>query len=156
MLYVSNNTHPECTYTINACAQHWIAPQKSHAEAVKRIGQYLKGCIDDGLIIKHDKKIPLTLDCHCDADFAGNYNKIDSQDPSSVKSKTGFIITLRGVLVIWASKMQTEIALSTMEAEHTFLSTAMRLLIHLCSLCFKMNDGFDLDLVMRVTHFYCL
>lgn len=38
----------------------------------------------------------------------------------------GFVITLANCPIIWASKMQTEIALSTMEAEYIALSMACR------------------------------
>ena len=152
LLYVGNNTHPECTYAINACARHCVAPKVAHAEAVKRIGRYLKGVINEGLIIK---KPPdngeITLDCHCDADFAGNYNKLDGDDPVSVRSRTGYVVTLGNVPVLWKSKVQSEIALSTMEAEYISLSTSMRSLIQLRSLLFEMNNIFDLGLKSRLS-----
>ena len=47
-------------------------------------------------------------------------------DPRTAKSRTGYIITYAGCPVTWASKMQTEIALSSTEAEYIALSTAMR------------------------------
>ena len=37
-----------------------------------------------------------------------------------------FIIAHSGIPVFWRSKLQTETALSTFEAEHVALSTAMR------------------------------
>jgi hypothetical protein len=43
-----------------------------------------------------------------------------------VKSRTGYVITLGGCLVLWVSKLQTEIALSTLESEYIALSQAMR------------------------------
>jgi len=46
-------------------------------------------------------------------------------DSSSVKSHTGFVINLGGTPVVWFSRLQNEIALSTMEAEYIALSTAM-------------------------------
>jgi hypothetical protein len=71
----------------------------------------------------------LRVDCYVDADFAGLFTVEDKQDPVSVKSKTGNVILLKGAPLLWASKMQTHIAFSTMEAEYIALSQAMRDLI---------------------------
>ena len=46
-----------------------------------------------------------------------------------MKSRTGWMLTLGGVPVTWASKLQTEISLSTMESEYIALSAGMRELI---------------------------
>ena len=71
------------------------------------------------------------MDCYADADFVGLWNYEDDQDPVCVKSRTGYIITLGGCPMVWASKLQTEIALSTLEAEYIALSQAMRELLPL-------------------------
>ena len=67
-----------------------------------------------------------TIDCYVDADFAGLWNIEDEQNPLSVKSRTGFLISFMGCPLHWMSKLQTQIALSTMEAEYIALSQAMR------------------------------
>ena len=41
-------------------------------------------------------------------------------------SRTGYAIYYAGCPVLWSSKLQTEIALSTTEAQYTALSSAMR------------------------------
>jgi hypothetical protein len=64
------------------------------------------------------------------SDSSENQRENDD-DPASVKSRTGFIVTLSGVPIVWTSKLQTEIASSTMMAEYIALSTAMRTLIPL-------------------------
>eukprot|EP00957_Ditylum_brightwellii_P160821 12243405-Ditylum_brightwellii.AAC.1 len=63
-----------------------------------------------------------TLDCYCDANFAGLWVCKNNQDPSGVKSCTGFVLTLGGTPILWGSKMQSEISYSTMEAEYILLS----------------------------------
>ena len=69
------------------------------------------------------------VDCYVDADFAGAFAVENPQDPISVKSRTGYVITYRGSPLLWVSKMQTQVALSTMEAEYVALSQSMRDLI---------------------------
>jgi hypothetical protein len=59
----------------------------------------------------------LKIDCYPDADFSGMYGYENSSDPSCVKSRTGFVITVTNCPVLWQSKLQTETALSAMEAE---------------------------------------
>ena len=48
--------------------------------------------------------------------------------------------------VIWASKLQTEVALSTMEAEYIALSTAMRALLPMRRLHSSIAKAFNLPL----------
>jgi len=73
------------------------------------------------------------LDYWVDADFADLYSKEDHSEPTSVRSRTGFVIALGGNVVVWQSKLQTEIALSMMSAEYIAMSMAMQSLIHLCN-----------------------
>lgn len=74
------------------------------------------------------------IDCYPDADFAGLYGQEDSQDPHCARSRTGYVILAFGCPVLWKSKLQTEIALSTMEAEYVALSTACKDLIPILAL----------------------
>ena len=65
------------------------------------------------------------IKCYIDADIASTWNTEDSADPSSVYLQTGYIITYADCPILWVSRLQTEIALSTMEAEYIALSQAM-------------------------------
>ena len=59
-------------------------------------------------------------------DFAGLFNTEDKLDPTSAKSRTGVLLNFGGVPVCWSSKLQSEISLSTLEAEYIALSQGMR------------------------------
>jgi hypothetical protein len=50
----------------------------------------------------------------------------DAQDPSCVKSRTGFIIFIQSCPVLWMSKLQTDVATSTMESEYKVFRMNMR------------------------------
>jgi len=63
-----------------------------------------------------------------------------SNDPSNANSRTGFIITYAGCPIVWASKMQSLIALSTTEAEYIALSTALREVIAIMHLLEEFQD----------------
>jgi hypothetical protein len=66
-----------------------------------------------------------------DADFAGGSGYEDPNDPVCVKCRTGFLIEVMGCPIQWMSKLQTNIPTSTMEAEYTALSIALRAAIPL-------------------------
>ena len=75
------------------------------------------------------------LEVYADADFSGNWNRKTAQhDSSTAKSRTGFIIYFAKCPIMWTSKLQTQIALSTTEAEYMALSSALREAIPLMEL----------------------
>jgi hypothetical protein len=99
-------------------------PRLSHEKALKRIGRYLKATRDKGLIM--DPSGQLKVDAYPDADFAGMYGYESITDPACAKSRTGFVITVSDCPMVWVSKLQTETALSTMEAEVIALAHCCR------------------------------
>jgi hypothetical protein len=112
MMFLANNTRPDIANATHQCARFTHAPRKSHALAVKKIIRYLQGTKDKGLIMKPTSD--LSIDCYVDTDFAGLYGQEDPQDPISVKSRTGYDLFLANCPLFWVSKLQTEIASSTM------------------------------------------
>ena len=66
-------------------------------------------------------------------------------DPSCVKSRTGYAISICGCPVVWVSRLQTDIATATMEAEYNALSMAMRDLLPLRTVFQTVVKGLDLS-----------
>ncbi len=59
------------------------------------------------------------LEVYADADFSGGWSAADSENADNVLSRTGFVICyVNCPILIWCSKLQTEIALSAAEAEY--------------------------------------
>ena len=128
--FLKKSTRPDISVSVHQCARFTEHPKRSYAEAVKRIGQYLLGTQDKGLII--NPKAPWHFDCWVDADFSGNWRYNDAHvDPMTAKSRSGWIIHFAGAPITWASKMQMITALSTTEAEYIALSTSLREVIPL-------------------------
>ncbi|KAG7361168.1 hypothetical protein IV203_036268 [Nitzschia inconspicua] len=125
--YLQANSRPDITFAVSAAARFTHSPRRSHEEALKRIGRYLKGTLEEGLVLRPSET--LNIDCYVDADFAGLWPHEDKSDPTCVKSRTGFAICVANCPVIWSSKLQGDIATSTMEAEYSALSSAMRELL---------------------------
>lgn len=127
LLYLSTNTRPDISFAVSQVARFSNAPKKSHAIAVKKIIRYLLRTEDEGTTILPSTN--LQLDNYVDADFAGLYGRDPPEDRSSALSRTGYIIKLSNMPLVWKSQLQTTVSLSTMEAEYTALSTSMRVLI---------------------------
>jgi hypothetical protein len=60
-------------------------------------------------------------------------------DVSTTKSRTGYIISFAGCPITWASKLQTQIALSTTEAEYIALLQCLREVIPMINLTTEFN-----------------
>ena len=132
LLYLSTNTRPDIAFAVSQVARFNHSPKKSHATAIKTIVRYLHRTSDKGTIVRPTGD--LSIDCYVDADFAGLHGRDPDHEPSSAKSRTGYIITLGGCPILWKSKLQTEISLSTLESEYSALSASMRTLLSLRSL----------------------
>ena len=114
-------TRPDIEYAVHQCTRFQLNPTTIHENAVKHIGCYLLGTKDKGIIFKPDLSSKSELNCYVDADFAGNYTKETGQDPNNVGSRTGCVIQFVGCPILWFSRLQTEILLSTKEAEYIAL-----------------------------------
>jgi Reverse transcriptase (RNA-dependent DNA polymerase) len=132
LLYLANNSRPDIAFAVHQCARFTHAPRDPHVKAVVRILRYLQQTKTRGLILK--PKQNLCVDCYVDSDFCGLWKVEHATDPSSVRSRSGYVITLAGCPLLWASKLQTEIALSTMQAEFVALSLSVRELLPIKSL----------------------
>ena len=125
LLYLSGHTRPDIAYAVNCCARYMFCPRHSHELGLKRIGRYLKQTPDRGMVMNPSADL-CKIDAYPDADFAGMYGHEKPTDPSCVKSCSGFVITFADVPILWQSKLQTETALSTMEAEIIALAACCR------------------------------
>ena len=124
LLYLAGHTRPDIAYAVNCCARYMFNPRLSHEKALKRIGRYLKATRDRGMVLKPSGD--LKIDAFPDADFAGLYGHEKTNDPACAKSRTGFVITVSDCPMVWMSKLQSETALSTMEAEIIALAHCCR------------------------------
>jgi hypothetical protein len=115
LLYFSGHTRPDLAYSVSQVARFMFNPKHLHEVALKRIGPYLIGTQDKGMIIKPTSTIG--INAYPNADFAHLYGYEDNNDPVCVRSHTGYVITIANCPIFWSSKLQTETATSTMEAE---------------------------------------
>jgi hypothetical protein len=113
--YLGQTTRSDIMYATHQVAKYSSDPRQPHGEAILHIVRYLKRTRDLGLKFKPNPN--KGFKCFCDADFSGNWSKGFAQvDPSTAKSRSGWIVFYAGCPVCWASKLQSQVALSTSEA----------------------------------------
>ena len=123
--FLEKGTRPDIAYATHQCARFSIEPKKSHGDAIEYLCKYLIGTRSEGIILHADPTQSLKV--YVDADFAGSYQRMTAiDDPSTAKSRTGYIVQYCGCPIIWVSKLQTLITLSTTEAEYVALSHSLR------------------------------
>ncbi|KAJ9541434.1 hypothetical protein OSB04_027940 [Centaurea solstitialis] len=113
MMYAMHCTRPDIAFAVSRLSQFTSNPGPDHWKAIGRVLGYLKRTSDLDLTYKTHTGI---LEGYSDASW------IDNSDDS--KSTSGWIYTLAGGAICWASKKQTYIAHSTMEAEFIALAAA--------------------------------
>ena len=143
--FLEKSTRPDIAYAVHQCARFSANPKASHAVAVRNIVRYLIGTPAQGIVLQPNEH---SFVVWADADFCGNWNRDTSvSDTMTAKSRSGYAITYASCPVLWASKLQTEVALSTTEAEYVCLSQSLRDTIPLMNLLAEVRDKLDKDVI---------
>lgn len=121
--YIAASSRPDISFGVHQCARFSASPSRVHELAVKRIVRYLKGTRTQGYIFCPGPT--KAIDCYVDADFAGTWTPDTSTHPTSVRSCTGYVITFANYPILWSSKLQSEVTLSTTEVEYISLSQSL-------------------------------
>ncbi|GKB32004.1 hypothetical protein Tco_0871405 [Tanacetum coccineum] len=105
---------PDIMFSVCLCARFQEDHKTSHLEAVKRIFRYIKGTTHLGLWYPKGSSIETIM--YADSDHVGDY--VDRKSTSGVCTFMGCCLTS------WFSKKQTDLAISTIEAEYVSVRKA--------------------------------
>ena len=119
--WLAKSTRPDIAFAVSQVARFQVNPRRSHENAVLRICKYLRDTKEEGMTMRAKNE---GFVVYADSDFAGGYMKGHTHDPDTAKPRSAYYIMFNGCLVFWSSKLQTEIALRTTEAEYICLSQA--------------------------------
>ena len=108
-------TRPDIAYAVCKLSRFTSSPSVEHWKAIARVLGYLKRTKDLGLFYNN---FPAVLEGYTDASWITSAN--------DNKSTSGWVFTLAGGTVSWASKKQTCITHSTMESEFVALAAASK------------------------------
>jgi hypothetical protein len=138
-------TRPDISQAVHQCARFMSDPKKEHGQAIVWLCRYLAGNRDKGMIYK--PTVEDSFECHVDANWIGDWDPKEApNDPDTARSRTGYVISYAGCPVLWASRLQTQIALSTTESEYIALSSALREVIPLMEITRELQSvGFKFD-----------
>jgi hypothetical protein len=116
LLWLALQTRPDIAHAANMRSRKVSKPTDLDWQAAKRVFRYLKGTAEEGLLYGGERKKGKEEEAvtvgpaFCDADWAG--------DEEDRKSTSGVLVKVNGCSVIWASRKQPCVALSTAEAEY--------------------------------------
>jgi hypothetical protein len=123
--FLAQTTRTDIMYATHQLAKYSLDPREPHGEAALYLVRYLKKSRDIGIRFRPNPE--KGFECYCNADFSGAWNKqFARHDPSTAKSRSGWVIFYAGCRIIWASKLQTQVALSTTKAKCIAMSQALR------------------------------
>jgi hypothetical protein len=108
------NTRPNICFSVNTLSQFLVEPRHVHLVAAKHVIRYLKGTLDCGLNYNGDHDF--TLSGYTDLDWAGSI--------SDRKSTSGCYFSLGSSMILWQSRKQSNVALSTTKAEYIAMCSA--------------------------------
>ena len=114
LMYAMMCTRPDICYVVGLVSRFQSNLGLAHWKTVKRILRYLKGTTDYVL-------------CYQGSDLHMiGYNDADwGSDLDECKSTSGYAFLLNNGAIIWSSKKQPCIALSTMEVEYVACSASV-------------------------------
>jgi hypothetical protein len=115
LMFASCVTRPDITCAVGQLSQFLNNPSTTHMHAAKRVLRYLQGTSKLGITYRPP---PLRLQGYSDADWAG--------DLDTRRSTTGYVLMLNNGAIVWKSRRQPTVALSTMESEYMALTEATK------------------------------
>ena len=116
LIYIANATRPDISYTMSVLSQYL---------------DYLMETQSHGIVYKRSDSNKLMLCAYCDANWGG--------DKSTRRSTSGVLILLGNVVVVYKSKRQSAVALSSAGAEYVALALATQEIVWIRYLLMEMG-----------------
>jgi hypothetical protein len=114
LLYLAISTRPDISYSVGALSKFNACPTETHLTAVKRVFRCLQGTRQ--LMLKYSK-VDSEVVGYCDASWGDNEDR---------HSTTGVVFLCANSPIVWFSKRQPTVAISTAEAEYIALFAATK------------------------------
>ncbi|MBW0535337.1 hypothetical protein O181_075052, partial [Austropuccinia psidii MF-1] len=127
--YLSTGTRPDLSYAVSSLSQFLEKPGFLHWQAFLHVLRYLKGTPDVGLV--YSGGCLVGVEAYSDADW-GNC-------PETRRSITGWLATFGKNLVLWKTRKQPSVSISTTEAEYKALCDLVSELLWLKQWCHECN-----------------
>jgi hypothetical protein len=125
------------SYAMHPCTRFSAAPEMEYDKALKWLDRYLIETRNKHLMFDPKEQ-------SFDASFGDEWDRAGALvDADTASSRTGFVISYTNCPVIWTTRLSTQIALSSAEAGHIALITALRgMSVHDIDTSSQCNDVF--------------
>jgi len=114
LLYLSTMTRPDISFAVGVLSRFMSCPEQDNMRAAKGVLRYLRGTTRLG--VAYGSSDP--MQGYVDVDWAG--------DVDGRRSTTGFICTVNGASIAWASNRHSTAATSIAEAEYVAAAMATK------------------------------
>jgi hypothetical protein len=145
LLYLVKHSRPDIANCVRELSKVLDGATQGSYKEMLRVIKYVLDTKTLGLKIEPDNKpkgTPWNIVCFTDSDYA--------TDPVTRRSVTGYVIYVHGVPVVWRSKAQQSITLSSTEAEWFALSEGVKEIRFLTQLCESMQIQVVRPVTVRV------
>lgn len=140
LMYAVSGTRPDLCYSVSLLSRYQSSGNEAVLEALKRVLRYVKGTLNLKLVYKRKSLSELNVLSGCvDANWAG--------DDIYRKSTSGFCLRLCECIVMWGSKKQSCVSLSSTEAEYVALCEAAM------EACWLRKLVFDFEIINNIGQF---
>lgn len=116
LLYATLGSRPDLCASVSILSRFQKCSSKILWNMLKRILRYIKGTIDLNLVFKRSNTDDSIVVGYVDSDWGG--------DLVDRRSTTGFVFKIFGCPVLWGTRKQQTVSLSSTEAEYMALSMA--------------------------------
>lgn len=148
LMYLMLTTRPDLSASVNYFSRFQSNATDLHWNGLKRILRYIKGTLNYGLFYQRfGNGGGMTLPGYADADWAGDVDR---------KSTSGFLFRVYDATVLWTTRKQTTVALSSTEAEYVALASAATELVWLKNLLSDFHVKFEGPIVIFEDNQSCI
>ena len=145
LLFLVKHSRPDIANVTRELSKSMDKANPAAFKELKRVIKFVLDTKNYGLKIapkKPEQDGLWNLNCYCDSDYAG--------DKATRKSVSGFVLFFMGVPVMWRSKAQRSVTLSSSEAEYISLSEAAKDIKFVYQLLKAMGLNVKTPIVVRV------
>jgi hypothetical protein len=140
LLYVATGTRPDIAFAVCQLSRHLEQPSEEHWNTAIRVLCYFKSTATKGICYQ-GKSGELELSAYTDADWASN--------KENRRSTSGIMVMINKSPVIFKSKLQQSVALSTAEAEYVVLSLCIQEVLWTKNLLSEMKIKIDYPVIVH-------
>ena len=136
---MATGTRPDIAFAVCQLSRHLEKPSEEHWNAAIRVLRYLKSTTNNGICYQ-GKSGELKLSAFSDADWGSNKD--------NRRSTSGVMVMINNYPVIFKSRLQNSVSLSTAEAEYVALSLCVQEVLWAKSLLLEMKIKIDNPVVV--------